>query len=67
MKVWKLHGICYREMALAAKMLAELAEKGEIYGTEFDLDSLEIWFNENTGDVDLVDAEGNTTAEEDYE
>ena len=67
MKIWKLHGICYREMALAAKMLAELAEKGEIYGTKFDLDSLEIWFNENTGDVDLVDAEGNATAEEDYE
>lgn len=66
MIVWKLHGICYREMAIIAEKLAQLAEFGEIEGTTFDLDTLEIHFNENTGDVDLVDAEGNTT-KGDYE
>lgn len=64
MIIWKLHGICYREMAMVAKLLAELAEKGEVFGVEFDLDTLEIHFNEHTGDVDLVDGLGNTTAEE---
>lgn len=67
MKIWKLHGICYREMAMAAELLAKLAEEGEVFGVEFDLDTLEIHFNEHTGDVDLVDSLGNTTAEDEDE
>lgn len=66
MTIWKLNGICYREMAEAAKLLAKLAKTGEIEGTTFDLDTLEIRYNEKTGDVDLADGEGNTTAEQTY-
>lgn len=61
MIVWKLHGICFKEMAEVAEMLATLAEYGEIEGTKFDLDTLEIHYDENNAEVNLVDGEGNTT------
>ena len=59
--IWKLHGICYREMGIAAKLLAELAENGEINRTKFDLDTLEIHFDEHTGEIYLTDEKGNVT------
>lgn len=63
MVIWKIHGMCYREMAEAAELLAELAQKGELYGESYDLDSLEIHFNEHTGDVYLADGEGHMSME----
>ena len=62
---WELDlgGISFREMAILAKMLTELADKGELYKQKYDLDTLKARFNSHTGEVDLYDDEGNTTEE----
>jgi len=44
-------------------MLAELAEKGNVGGVEFDLSTLYARFDANLGTVELFDEDGNTTEE----
>lgn len=58
-------GMGYKELADLAEMLAELAEKGTLYGEEFDLDTLKVVYKPNFGVVDLYDDFGATTAESD--
>lgn len=58
-------GMGYKELADLADMLAELAEKGTLYGEEFDLDTLKVVYKPNFGVVDLYDDFGATTAESD--
>ena len=56
-------GMGFRELGELAEMLTELADKGELYGQKFDLDSLKIEYNPYTPEVVLFDDEGNTTLE----
>lgn len=58
-------GMGFKELGDLADMLAELAEKGTLYGEEFDLDTLKIVYKPNFGVVDLYDDYGATTAESD--
>lgn len=62
-----LGGICYRELYELGRFLAKLGAKGNVDGTEFDLDTLHAKFNPHTGDVDLYDLEGNATCDVDEE
>lgn len=59
-----LNGICYRELYELGKMLTELGERGNIYGTELDLETLEAGFDSRTGEVFLFDGDGNSSLEE---
>lgn len=56
-------GMGFRELAELAEMLTELADKGELYGQKFDLDSLKVYFDPYKPEVVLFDDEGNTTEE----
>lgn len=56
-------GMGFRELAELAEMLAELADKGELYGQKFDLDTLKVYFDCYKPEVILFDDEGNTTEE----
>lgn len=56
-------GMGFRELGELAEMLTELADKGELYGQKFDLDSLKIEYNPYMPEVVLFDDEGNTTLE----
>lgn len=56
-------GMGFRELAELAEMLTELADKGELYGQEFDLDTLKVYFDPYRPEVVLFDDEGNTTEE----
>ena len=56
-------GMGFRELGELAEMLTELADKGELYGQKFDLDSLKIEYNPYMPEVILFDDEGNTTLE----
>lgn len=56
-------GMGFRELAELAEMLTELADKGELYGQKFDLDSLKVYFDPYRPEVVLFDDEGNTTEE----
>ena len=56
-------GMGFRELGELAEMLAELADKGELYGQKFDLDSLKVEYNPYMPEVFLFDDEGNTTLE----
>lgn len=56
-------GMGFRELGELAEMLTELADKGELYGQKFDLDSLKIGYNPYMPEVFLFDDEGNTTLE----
>lgn len=53
-------GMGFRELA---EMLTELADKGELYGQKFDLDTLKVYFDPYRPEVVLFDDEGNTTEE----
>ena len=53
----------FRELGELAEMLTELADKGESYGQQFDLDSLKIGYNPYMQEIFLFDDEGNTTLE----
>ena len=53
----------FRELGELAEMRTELADKGELYGQKFDLDSLKIGYNPYMPEVFLFDDEGNTTLE----
>lgn len=57
----------FRELGELAEMLTELADKGELYGQKFDLDSLKIGYNPYLPEVFLFDDEGNTTLEKEEE
>ena len=50
-----LGGICYRELWELGEMLAELGDKGQIYGEKIDLDGLGAGFNASTGEVYLTE------------
>lgn len=56
-------GMGFRELAELAEMLTELADKGELYGQRFDLDTLKVYFDPYKPEVVLFDDEGNTTEE----
>ena len=56
-------GMGFRELGELAEMLTELADKGELYGQKFDLDSLKVEYNRYMPEVVLFDDEGNTTLE----
>lgn len=56
-------GMGFRELGELAEMLTELADKGELYGQKFDLDSLKVEYNPYMPEVILFDDEGNTTLE----
>lgn len=56
-------GIGFRELGELAEMLTELADKGELYGQKFDLDSLKIGYNPYRPEIFLFDDEGNITLE----
>ena len=56
-------GMGFRELGELAEMLTELADKGELYGQKFDLDSLKVEYNPYMPEVVLFDDEGNTTLE----
>lgn len=56
-------GMGFRELAELAEMLTELADKGELYGQKFDLDTLKVYFDPYRPEVVLFDDEGNTTEE----
>lgn len=56
-------GMGFRELAELAEMLTELADKGELYGQKFDLDTLKVYFDPYRPEVILFDDEGNTTEE----
>lgn len=60
-------GMGFRELGELAEMLTELADKGELYGQKFDLDSLEIGYNPYLPEVFLFDDEGNSTLEKEEE
>ena len=60
-------GMGFRELGELAEMLTELADKGELYGQKFDLDSLKIEYNPYMPEVILFDDEGNTTLEREEE
>lgn len=60
-------GMGFRELGELAEMLTELADKGELYGQKFDLDSLKIEYNPYMPEVVLFDDEGNTTLEREEE
>lgn len=60
-------GMGFRELGELAEMLTELADKGELYGQKFDLDSLKIEYNPYMPEVVLFDDEGNTTLEKEEE
>lgn len=60
-------GMGFRELAELAEMLTELADKGELYGQKFDLETLKIYFNPYTPEVILFDDDGNTTEENEDE
>ena len=53
----------YRELGELAEMLTELADKGTLYGQEFDLDTLKVGYNCYTPEVFLFDDYGATTLE----
>lgn len=54
-------GMGFRELSELAEMLTELADKGELYGQKFDLETLKVYFNPYTPEVILFDDDGNTT------
>lgn len=54
-------GMGYREIADLAEMLAELADKGTLYGIDFDLDTLQIAYNPYVPEVVIFDDNGNTS------
>lgn len=56
-------GMGFRELGELAEMLTELADKGELYGQKFDLDSLKVEYNPYMPEIVLFDDEGNTTLE----
>ncbi len=56
-------GMGFRELGELAEILTELADKGELYGQKFDLDSLKVEYNPYMPEVVLFDDEGNTTSE----
>lgn len=60
-------GMGFRELGELAEMLTELADKGELYGQKFDLDSLRVEYNPYMPEVALFDDEGNTTLEREEE
>lgn len=60
-------GMGFRELAELAEMLTELADKGTLYGQEFDLDSLKVGFDPFKPEVILFDDEGHTSEEEEEE
>lgn len=60
-------GLGYRELAELAEMLTELADKGKLYGQEFDLDSLQIGWDCFRPELILFDDFGATTAESEEE
>lgn len=60
-------GMGFRELGELAEMLTELADKGELYGQKFDLDSLKIGYNPYLPEVFLFDDEGNSTLEKEEE
>lgn len=60
-------GMGFRELGELAEMLTELADKGELYGEQFDLDSLKVYFNPFKPEVILFDDEGHTTEEREEE
>lgn len=60
-------GMGFRELGELAEMLTELADKGELYGQKFDLDSLKVEYNPYMPEVILFDDEGNTTLEREEE
>lgn len=60
-------GMGFRELGELAEMLTELADKGELYGQKFDLDSLKVEYNPYMPEVFLFDDEGNTTLEKEEE
>lgn len=60
-------GMGFRELGELAEMLTELADKGELYGQKFDLDSLKVEYNPYMPEVVLFDDEGNTTLEREEE
>lgn len=60
-------GMGFRELGELAEMLIELADKGELYGQKFDLDSLKVEYNPYMPEVFLFDDEGNTTLEREEE
>lgn len=60
-------GMGFRELGELAEMLTELADKGELYGQKFDLDSLKVEYNPYMPEVFLFDDEGNTTLEREEE
>lgn len=60
-------GMGFRELAELAEMLTELADKGELYGQKFDLDTLKVCFDPYKPEVILFDDDGNTTEESEDE
>ena len=60
-------GMGFRELGELAEMLTELADKGELYGQKFDLDSLKVEYNPYMPEVILFGHEGNTTLEREEE
>ncbi len=59
-KVADLSGWGYWELGQLATALQELADKGNVEGTEFSLDSLKAVFDPNEPEVYLEDADGNS-------
>ena len=60
-------GLGYRELGELAEMLTELADKGKLYGQEFDLDTLKIGYDCYTPELFLFDDYGTTTLENEEE
>ena len=60
-------GLGYRELGELAEMLTELADKGKLYGQEFDLDTLKIGYDCYTPELFLFDDYGATTLENEEE
>ena len=60
-------GMGFRELAELAEMLTELADKGTLYGQEFDLDTLKVGFDHFKPEVILFDDEGHTSEEAEEE
>ena len=59
-----LSEICYRQLWELGGMLEELGDKGQLGGQKFDLSTLRAEYNSHTDEINLYDAEGNTTEEE---
>lgn len=57
-------GMGYREIAELAEMLTELADKGTLYGIDFDLDTLQVTFDPYKPEVIIHDGNGNTSEED---